>query len=204
MIYLDTSTLVPLFVREPTSEAVRQQLSTLPANELTISEWTKAEFVSAVGIRARTGHLDPQVGSGIVQALYEMADRSLLVLAPETGDFVMPPVIVNNSTWPCVLAMHCISPSPRTAGRECCIRWTGGWWSVHEGRKSRHGFWFDTFDRWFSVVIGHPGAQSPLSIPTANRLIAQSPDGRLSRSPDTSPSSLRARLSLQAILCGSR
>jgi uncharacterized protein len=88
MIYLDTSALVPLFVHEPTSEAVRRQVSTLPAHELTISEWTKAEFVSAIGIRVRTGHLDRQVGLGIVQALHEMADRSLSVLAPETGDFV--------------------------------------------------------------------------------------------------------------------
>lgn len=88
MIYLDTSTLVPLFVHELTSEAIRRQMSTLPADELTISEWTKAEFVSAIGIRVRTGHLHRQVALGIVQALNEMADRSLSVLAPETSDFV--------------------------------------------------------------------------------------------------------------------
>ena len=67
MTYLDTSVLVPLFVREPASQAVRKRIASLPTAELTISEWTKAEFVSAVGIRKRMGHLERQVALEIVR-----------------------------------------------------------------------------------------------------------------------------------------
>jgi len=54
MIYLDTSALVPPLVHERESPAVRARVAALPAAELAISEWTIAEFVSAVGIKVRS------------------------------------------------------------------------------------------------------------------------------------------------------
>ena len=41
MIYLDTSVLVPLYVNEPGSLAVRELLASLPQKELTLSEWSR-------------------------------------------------------------------------------------------------------------------------------------------------------------------
>ncbi|HXJ94999.1 MAG TPA: type II toxin-antitoxin system VapC family toxin [Terriglobia bacterium] len=88
MIYLDTSALIPLFVHEAMSDAVRRKMSTLPPDRLAISEWTKTEFVSAIGIRVRMRHLDSEVAWEIVQALDRTADESFSVLAPEAGDSV--------------------------------------------------------------------------------------------------------------------
>lgn len=89
MIYLDTSVLLPLFVREPTSDAVRLWFATLPTGELAISEWTGTEFVSAIGIKVRIGHLDKQVARDIVRTFHQLADDSLLVLIPDREDFLL-------------------------------------------------------------------------------------------------------------------
>jgi predicted nucleic acid-binding protein len=86
MVYLDTSVLVPLFVRQTTSEAVRMRIAGLFSDELTISEWTRTEFVSAVGTKIRTGHLEPDLALQIVRALNEVASRRLSVLFPEKAD----------------------------------------------------------------------------------------------------------------------
>ena len=45
----------------------------LPAGELTISEWTKTEFVSGIGMRLRTGQLNDHAASAIVRAFDDMA-----------------------------------------------------------------------------------------------------------------------------------
>jgi uncharacterized protein len=87
MVYLDTSAIVPLFVHEATSDAVRKTIAGLPPEELAISEWTKTEFVSVIGVRVRTGGLERQVALEIVQALHDMARQSLSVLTPESSDF---------------------------------------------------------------------------------------------------------------------
>jgi uncharacterized protein len=62
---------------------------TLPADELTVSEWTRAEFVSAIGIRARRGGLEKGVARDIVRAFYQLADESLRVMVPEREDFLL-------------------------------------------------------------------------------------------------------------------
>ncbi len=89
MIYLDTSVVLPLFVREPGSDAVRNWFEALPTDELTVSEWTRTEFVSAIGIRVRTGGLDRRVAQDIVRTFHQLADDSLLVLVPEREDFLL-------------------------------------------------------------------------------------------------------------------
>ena len=87
MIYLDTSVLLPLFVREPGSGRVRNWFAALPPHELTVSEWTRTEFVSAIGIKVRRGGLENRVAQDILRTFQQLADHSLLVLAPGREDF---------------------------------------------------------------------------------------------------------------------
>lgn len=89
MTYLDTSILVPFFVLEKASDNIRGWLATVPAEKLAISEWTRAEFASAVGISVRSGRLDTQDAQEIIQNFYHMADNSLTVLVPDRADFLL-------------------------------------------------------------------------------------------------------------------
>ncbi|MCI4428432.1 MAG: type II toxin-antitoxin system VapC family toxin, partial [Burkholderiales bacterium] len=50
MIYVDTSALVPVFIREPKSEAVIGWLES-SGERLAISEWSLVEFASAAAIK---------------------------------------------------------------------------------------------------------------------------------------------------------
>src|SRR5439155_25981798 len=54
MIYVDTSALVPIFIREPKSEAVIGWIES-SGERLAISEWSLVEFASAAAIKVRTG-----------------------------------------------------------------------------------------------------------------------------------------------------
>ena len=56
MIYLDTSTAVPLFVREPASAAVDAWFEAC-TEPLLSSDWIVTEFASALSIKERSGML---------------------------------------------------------------------------------------------------------------------------------------------------
>lgn len=58
MIYLDTSVVVPLFVREPASEAVSAWLGANTAT-LVAADWLVTEFASALSIKVRRGEVEP-------------------------------------------------------------------------------------------------------------------------------------------------
>jgi len=87
MIYLDTSVLFPLFVRETSTHNVRRWFATLPVSELTISEWTRTEFMSGLGVRVRSGSTEGQVAQEIVKMFNKWAEESLVVLVPDREDF---------------------------------------------------------------------------------------------------------------------
>jgi len=87
MIYLDTSIVLPVFIDEPASNAVRGWFATLPLEELAISEWTRTEFASAVGINLRSRRIDEGVARDALERFRLLADQSLLVLVPERTDF---------------------------------------------------------------------------------------------------------------------
>ncbi len=89
MVYLDTSILLPLFIREPKSEVVRARLQALLKHNPTISEWTRTEFASAIGIMARSRRLEQDVAHDALRAFHAMADSSLAVLVPEKEDFLL-------------------------------------------------------------------------------------------------------------------
>jgi len=57
MIYLDTSAAVPLFVREPASEAVDAWLVSC-TDSIISSDWIVTEFASALSIKLRRGEIN--------------------------------------------------------------------------------------------------------------------------------------------------
>ena len=57
MVYVDTSVLVALIVREPHSAAVARWYGRTRA-DLVSATWCVTEFASALGIKRRTGQLD--------------------------------------------------------------------------------------------------------------------------------------------------
>lgn len=58
MIYVDTSCLLPLFLREPSSERLLDWLELSPDTPRAISDWTRTEFVGAVGMKVRDQSAD--------------------------------------------------------------------------------------------------------------------------------------------------
>jgi len=57
-IYLDASVLIPLFVDDDWTPRVRAWLATQP--EVLVSDWTLAEFSSALSLHVRRGRLTPE------------------------------------------------------------------------------------------------------------------------------------------------
>ncbi len=87
MIYLDTSALVPLVLREEASDTMRSWLAGKTAADLTLSDWTIAEFASELGIRFRTRTLArSQVEAAWAQFRREVV-ASCAVLTPARRDF---------------------------------------------------------------------------------------------------------------------
>lgn len=89
MVYLDTSVLLPLFLSEPASESVRRVLSSLPQDELIISEWCRTEFASAVGRHVRMAILEKDAAAEVIRKFRNLTKDSLSVLAVESADFVL-------------------------------------------------------------------------------------------------------------------
>ena len=86
MIYLDTSALVPLFVREPKSEAVVSWISSSQA-PLAVSEWSLVEFASATSIKVRTGQISAHIAAQACAHLEAFAREHCLVAVPSRAAF---------------------------------------------------------------------------------------------------------------------
>jgi predicted nucleic acid-binding protein len=86
MIYVDTSALVPMFIREAKSEAV---LAWLESSEqrLAISEWTLTELASALAIKVRTGQISAALAEQAWQRCVNFADKHCLVALPNRAEF---------------------------------------------------------------------------------------------------------------------
>jgi uncharacterized protein len=87
MIYLDTSVLVPLFVSEPESDAVRHWFARQQEADLTISDWTLTEFASAMGIKVREKGLSADRALKATGLMENLAMESLHVLTPTRADY---------------------------------------------------------------------------------------------------------------------
>ena len=86
MIYVDTSALVPLFIREPTSDAVIDWIES-SGDRLAISEWTLVEFASAAAIKLRTGQASPNLVKQAKARMYKFAQKHCTIAVPGREDF---------------------------------------------------------------------------------------------------------------------
>lgn len=86
MIYVDTSALVPVFIREPKSEAVIGWLEA-SGERLAISEWSLVEFASAAAIKVRTGQATASLAKQATARVHEFARKHCMVAVPGRDEF---------------------------------------------------------------------------------------------------------------------
>lgn len=89
MLYFDTSFLVPLILPEPTSNKITAFVRRLPAEEFTVSHWTRAEFSSLIAREVRMGGLEVQAAMQANDRFEAMLDESFSVLLPNADDFAL-------------------------------------------------------------------------------------------------------------------
>lgn len=86
MIYVDTSALVPAFIREPKSDAILAWLGT-SGRRLVVSEWSIAEFASAAAIKVRTGEIAPALAKQARSRFLEFAEGHCSIAVPQRAEF---------------------------------------------------------------------------------------------------------------------
>jgi len=97
MIYVDTSALVPVFIREPKSEAVIGWIES-SGERLAISEWSLVEFASAATIKVRTGQVTAKLAKQATARVYEFARKHCTVAVPGRGEFRRAADLAGNNT----------------------------------------------------------------------------------------------------------
>jgi predicted nucleic acid-binding protein len=87
VLYFDTSFLVPLILPEATSDKIAAFVRRLPAEELTVSHWTRVEFSSLIAREVRMSGLDVEAAARADTRFEAMVDESFTVLLPDADDF---------------------------------------------------------------------------------------------------------------------
>jgi uncharacterized protein len=85
--YLDASAVVPLYVNEAASTALRRWFAGTGSTGAALSRWTLTEFVSALGIRVRTKTVTAPAAQRAIAAFQSLANRSLIMLPIAPPDF---------------------------------------------------------------------------------------------------------------------
>ena len=86
MIYIDTSALVPAFIREPKSGAILAWLET-SGERLVVSEWAIAEFSSAAAIKVRTGEIAAPMARQARTRFLDFAQDHCSIAVPQRAEF---------------------------------------------------------------------------------------------------------------------
>ena len=90
MIYLDTSVIVPLIVRETTSSRARawfDRLDSRHTKDLAVSVWVLTEFTSAMGIKVRNRDITRSQGEGARALLEEALLPNMTIVEVTPTDF---------------------------------------------------------------------------------------------------------------------
>ena len=83
----DTSFLAPLILPEATSDKIAAFVRRLPAEEITVSYWTRVESSSLIAREVRMGGLDAETATRADARFEAMLDESLSVLLPNADDY---------------------------------------------------------------------------------------------------------------------
>ncbi len=86
IVYVDTSVLVPLFLNEPHSAAVATWYARAKG-DLVAAAWCVPEFASALGIKQRTGAIDPSQAQGAWARFERLMAADLRLLPVEPASF---------------------------------------------------------------------------------------------------------------------
>jgi predicted nucleic acid-binding protein len=86
MVYVDTSVLVALCVREPKSAAVTRWYAAC-REELVCAVWCVTEFASALGIKQRTSQITAEQAASAWQAFERLCASDLQLLAVDPATF---------------------------------------------------------------------------------------------------------------------
>lgn len=86
MVYLDTSVVVPMFVREPASEAVLAWLESA-GEALISSDWMHTEFASALALKVRSGAIELNEAREAVRELDRLCEAGLPLSAVSRNAF---------------------------------------------------------------------------------------------------------------------
>lgn len=86
MIYIDTSALVPVFIREPKSETVVTWIASA-GERLAVSEWSLVEFASAAAIKVRSGQVAASLAKQATARVRAFAHAHCRVAVPGREEF---------------------------------------------------------------------------------------------------------------------
>jgi predicted nucleic acid-binding protein len=89
MIYFDTSFLLPVVLREPTSNRIEEVLLSALGADYSISRWTLVEVASALARHVRMGTFTGTVARAMEAEFDEMIAESFSVLTPGADDFAL-------------------------------------------------------------------------------------------------------------------
>jgi uncharacterized protein len=97
VIYLDTSVVVPVFVRETESPRVlawRNSLVTSQLSELAVSTWTVCEFTSAMGIKVRNRDITATQGEAARALLESVLLPKITIVEATPTDFRLAEIML--------------------------------------------------------------------------------------------------------------
>jgi predicted nucleic acid-binding protein len=97
MLYLDTSFIIPLFINEPNSPRVRAWFEAHATEQMTISDWTRVEFASALGLQVRMDYLTQTIAAPALTLFAKVAADSLLIVLPEQADYRLAEKFLSDS-----------------------------------------------------------------------------------------------------------
>jgi len=87
--YLDTSFIVPLYLREATSERVEAFLRTEPPGSLVVSRWVKVEFASTLARNVRMKLQLARNARMLMQHFDEDTQATFQLYTPSAADFTL-------------------------------------------------------------------------------------------------------------------
>ena len=139
MLYVDTSVIVSALTNESETSLCQTWLTEQEASELVISDWTVAEFHSALAMKVRTRTLGTEHRAAALSAFTRLSAESLEVLPVaredfraaaryvdqaelnlRAGDALHLAVCANRGATLCTLDLRLSKAAPRT-GVECLL-----------------------------------------------------------------------------------
>jgi predicted nucleic acid-binding protein len=86
MVYLDTSALVPMFMREPKTDAVLEWLESA-GQPVAVSDWSLVEFASAASMKVRAGSVTAKGAREAIEQAWAFVRAHCTVATPGQEEF---------------------------------------------------------------------------------------------------------------------